>query len=502
MSIKFNNVLLDQRTIRVPGTYTEVDNSRALTGAVPNPHRVLILGQKTAGGSADDLDLKQITTENIGDGYFGSGSILGRMCKKFKQANPFTEVWAVGLSDAGGAVAASGSLKFSVSISDNGYSVINDGTVRMLLNGKQYPITIRSGWSTTDINSAAVALVNNDITAPVTASTNAGSAIVLTARNTGEVGNTIGLRFNFFEGQTFPAGFESPTIGAFADGANNPDISTAWPVIENEHFHHIINPYDDDDNFDELDAELEKRFGPLEDKQGHGYIAKKDTYSNLATYGAGKNSPFITVFGYNKGPNSIDEWVASFGGACAFYLNDDPARPLHTLPVPGILAPKVDDQFSLTERNLLLFDGISTWNQNIQGNVAIERVITTYQTNEFGVADASYLNIQTMFTVAEIRFQYKFRMFTRFLAPRFKLADDTFPVQPGQNIATPKTIKQEIVSLFYELRDRGLVDNVEEFEKALIVERDAVDRDRVNVLLPPDLINQLRILATVLQFIL
>ena len=86
--------------------------------------------------------------------------------------------------------------------------------------------------------------------------------------------------------------------------------------------------------------------------------------------------------------------------------------------------------------------------------------------------------------------------------PRFKLADDTYPVQPGQMIATPKTVKQEIIALFTELRDAGLIENLEDFIDNLIVQRNSTDKDRVDVLLPPDLINQFRILATKIQFIL
>jgi len=93
-------------------------------------------------------------------------------------------------------------------------------------------------------------------------------------------------------------------------------------------------------------------------------------------------------------------------------------------------------------------------------------------------------------------------MWTRFLSQRFKLADDTFPVQPGMMVATPKTIRQETVALFSELEQAGLIENLADFTDNLVVERNAANRDRVDVLLPPDLINQFRILATQLQFIL
>ena len=46
----------------------------------------------------------------------------------------------------------------------------------------------------------------------------------------------------------------------------------------------------------------------------------------------------------------------------------------------------------------------------------------------------------------------------------------------------------------------GLVENMQAFKNTLIVERDGMDPNRVNVLYGPDLINQLRIFAVLAQF--
>ena len=46
----------------------------------------------------------------------------------------------------------------------------------------------------------------------------------------------------------------------------------------------------------------------------------------------------------------------------------------------------------------------------------------------------------------------------------------------------------------------GLVENLAAFKANLIVERDDNDPNRVNVLYPPDLVNQLRVFAVLNQF--
>ncbi|MFD2046815.1 hypothetical protein [Pantoea stewartii] len=51
----------------------------------------------------------------------------------------------------------------------------------------------------------------------------------------------------------------------------------------------------------------------------------------------------------------------------------------------------------MTERNNLLYSGISTTTVSDDGTVTLENVITTYQTNSYGDADDSYLEIETMF---------------------------------------------------------------------------------------------------------
>ena len=500
MPIAFNNI---PSTTRTPGVFTEIDNSRALQGLTVNPHKVLIIGQKTSAGSVDVETLQKITSTTVAHGYFGIDSILGRMCKTFKDANPNTDLYAIALSVTGG-VKATGDIKFSIALSHAAGAVsTNNELVNLMVGGIAAPFVLTSGWSVADVNSAAIDAVNAKDDMPVLASTNATSALIFTAVQSGTLGNGIDIRLNYYDGQSNPTCFgDSATITDMAGGSVDPDITDAWAVVENTQFHYMVNPYGDATNLAAFHDELEERFGPMIDKQGLGVMAKEDSLSNLLSFGDGENSAFITTIGDYDSPTPKELWASNLSAVLAFHLNQDPARPLHTLALKGVLPPPLVSQFTQTERNLLLFDGISTWVQNANGDVAIERMITMYQTNTAGGEDVSYLNVNTLATLSEIRYQYNLRMMTRFIIPRFKLADDTYPIQPGQVIAQPKTIKSEIIALFAELRDAGYIENLDDFADNLIVERNSSDRDRVDVLLPPDLINQFRIMASVIQFIL
>ena len=501
MAISFNNIPDD---IRTPGNYAEVDNSRALKGLAQNPHKALIIGQKTSDGASPVNVIKQITSDGLADGFFGTGSILARMCNTFKANNPNTELHAIALSiSAAAGVRASGLIKF-----ESGLSATAAGTYYLMINGQKCYVAITSAWSVTDVCAAIVATINSMDVLPCDATVSASDVgsdhVMLSAKLSGTLGNQIDVRANYYTGQSNPAGWSENGIThtALSGGSTDPDLGDAWAVIENEQYHYIIQPYTDASNLGEIEQELEDRFKPLEDLQGHGFTSYRGTQAQCTTLGNGRNSPHNTIHGLYGSPTCPEEIAAALGAVAAWNLNNDPARPLHTLKLKKVLAPDVVDRFSRAERDILLYDGIATNIYDSSGNVLIERCITTYQTNALGVTDPSYLDIQTLATLGEIRYQYKTRMVNRFIIPRMKLADDTFPVQPGTNVVTPRTIKQEIIALFTELQEKALIENLSDFVDNLIVERDSSDVNRVNVLLPPDLINQFRVLATSIQFIL
>jgi phage tail sheath gpL-like len=60
---------------------------------------------------------------------------------------------------------------------------------------------------------------------------------------------------------------------------------------------------------------------------------------------------------------------------------------------------------------------------------------------------------------------------------------------------TPKTIRGELIAEYESMERVGLVENLSTFAQYLIVERDEINPNRVNVLFPPDYVNQLRIVA-------
>ena len=193
-------------------------------------------------------------------------------------------------------------------------------------------------------------------------------------------------------------------------------------------------------------------------------------------------------------------WAAVIAATALASLETDPARPLQTLVLTGVIPPALEDRWTMEERNLLLHDGIATFMVQAGDVVAIERQVTMYQTNRWGMPDPSYLDVNTPATLGYIRYATRARILQKY--PRHKLASDGTRYGAGQAIVTPSVIRGELLALYRELEEAGIVENFDQYKADLIVERNANDRNRVDVLAPPDLVNQFRIFAMKTMYVL
>jgi phage tail sheath gpL-like len=110
------------------------------------------------------------------------------------------------------------------------------------------------------------------------------------------------------------------------------------------------------------------------------------------------------------------------------------------------------------------------------------------------------LDINTMATLAYIKDQVRARVTNSF--PRHKLAKDSANVGAGQAIVRPKDMRSELIALFREMEKNGIVENIDQFKTDLVVEINESDPTRLDALLPPDLVNQFRIFAGQIQYLL
>jgi phage tail sheath gpL-like len=179
-------------------------------------------------------------------------------------------------------------------------------------------------------------------------------------------------------------------------------------------------------------------------------------------------------------------------------LLNDPARPLQTLSLNQIKLAPLHTRFDSVDLQTLASNGLATQKPGSDNQPMISRETTTYQLNLYGTPDTAYELVTTLATLARLIRNQKQAITSKF--PRMKLANDGTRFGPGQAIVTPSIIKAELISEYSTDQFNGLVENTGAFVQNLLVERDDTDPNRVNVLYPPDLINQLRVFAVLAQF--
>lgn len=487
MSVSFNEIPLD---IRTPGQYIEFDASRAVQGLPSIPHKALIIAPRLATGTVAAATPFPISSAQAGEDAFGRYSIGSFMAKAFKKANPYTELWGIGVADNGSGVQATGQVVFTGPATET-------ATLAFYIAGIRVPFTVASGDSATTIGAALVAAMAN-YELPVTASNSSGT-VTFTARNKGTTGNKIDLRVNYQEGESLPAGVGA-VITAMASGATDGSISGAITALGDVQYHTIVSAWDLDADLDLIEAELLTRWGPMEQREGHLFAACTGTQGQMSTLGNARNSFLSSLIGAGKSPTPTYVWAAAVAGVDAYQTSVDPFRTRQTLLIPGVLPPAPAERLTRTERNTLLTDGVATYTVDAGGNCLIERLVTTYQTNASSVADTTFLDIMTVRGLAALRYTQRARIALRF--PRHKLASDGANFGPGQAIVTPKLIRAELLALFKEWELAGWVEGFEQYKTDLIVERSSSDPNRVDVRNSPDLINNFMVFASQIQFLL
>lgn len=481
--------------LRVPLFYAEVDNSRA-NSATPNLRALLIGGKIAAGVAPADVPVI-VSGADDARTKFGVGSILALMAAAYRRNDAFGELWALPVSDAGGGAAAAGVLSFTGPATAAGVLSLYIGRQRIAVN-------IASGMTAAQAATATVAAIAATPDLPVTAAVDGVDAfkVNITARNKGATGNDIVLQLNYrglAGGEATPAGLAC-AITAMAGGATNPTLTTALSNLGELDFEFIAMPYADATSLAALKAFLGDAAGRWSwstQMYGHLLIAYRQDFAGLTTWGLTQNDPHASALGVYGVPDTTWEVAAALAAQTAVSVRADPAQPIREVVLQGVLAPKVEDRFSLGERNTLLFDGVSTFKVSAAGEVVLEKLITTYQKNSFNAPDDSFLDAETMFTLAAVLRRLKGVVTSKY--GRAKLVENGTYIPAGSTAVSPNMVRADIVAE-YRAMEGALVQDADAFADALVVEKDPANPRRLNVLWPGVLIGRLDIFAVLAQF--
>lgn len=493
MAISFGQIV----DTRVPGTRIEIDNSQALSGLSLTNDKILVIAQKTSTGTATADTMVLVGSKEQAQELAGVGSQGDLMFKNMFLNDPYTEKWAIFQDDNGAGVASTESVVLSGPATAN-------GIMSFYYDAITVSVAVSKGDTADEIADLVVSEYAKYTTNfPFAVTKGATDTLVFTAKNKGTLGNDIRIYINGdFGTSAFPAGITSDVVGKhfeLASGATDPNIATAIAVIPDEIYNYIACGYNDTTNVDLLRDELERRFDGMVQLEGHGVVGKSGTVSTVGTYGNGYNSENFTIkdAGYLS-PSPFWMWASAQCGVISRYGGIDPARPFQTLPLLGVVSSAQENRRSETDQNTLLHDGIATHMVDRTGAVLVQRAITTYQTNPVGAPDISYLDVNTPLTISRLR--QTGRNFINLNWPRTKIVDDGNVIPAGSATVTPSIVKgkfYELANLWY---DAGWIENVDVFMEEIIIERDQSDPTSLNIVINPDLVNQLRRVNVKLQF--
>jgi phage tail sheath gpL-like len=480
---------------REPGNFIEIDNSRAITGLNLFQTRLLIITPRLSSGTVPEKTLTLVNSSEEGKKFIGQGSVGANMIKAIKDNGYNVQCYFISLDDDSDGTAATGTITVSGTATEN-------GTIFLYVGGKLVQAAVKKGDTAATIASAINAAINANADLPVTSGVST-STVTVTFRHKGTLGNQLDLRLNYYGregGQQTPAGITVtlPVTGFLTGGATDPVVQDAIDVLPDEIYDYIVTPFTDATNLGALETELADRWTGMRMLEGHAFCAKVGTVSALTTFGTGRNSPHVTVMGFYDSPTPTWEWASAVASQVAFRASQDPARPYNDLSLVNVLAPPPLSRFTLQERNGLLFDGVSTFTVDRAGMVWLSRIITMYQTSNVDTPDPSYLDFTTMATLAYLR--QDLRVFENLTYRGFSIVDDGTRIPEGKKITSPKLVRADIIgrSLLWEAA--GLIEDVDQFANDLIVERNTSDRNRLDILLPPNLVNPLYVIANQIQF--
>jgi len=476
-------------TTYVPGPYVDFATPQPAAAVEVLPQSVLLIGQMLSTGTATAGLVRRVTSADEVAVLCGRGSMLHEMSRHAYGTVPSgLDVYILPLGDASGATASETDIAFSGASTEA-------GELALYIAGARYSVPVADGDVPSDVAAAAVAAVNADPNALVSASAAAG-VVTLTARNKGVAAGRLPVIINRYVGEDVPAGI-TVAIGARTEGTVDPDLTSALAGLGPKHYPTMVSPYTGGANLAAMRAAVDERWGPTVQLDSAVFAALRLADAQaMSAAAAAQNYPYLIML------DARNSWSADYAiavpAAMLWAVEPDVGRPIQDLPLPTLLSVAEPDALSWNERNTLISAGISSTKVDAGGVVRVERLTTTYRLNGYGTRDDSYFDAETVALLQNERYSLRARFAAKY--PRHKLGQDG---SIGANVMTPTLAKSELISLYLAWMDLGWVEGgtaLEQFKRDVVANISLSDPSRLDVLLKPDEISPFRVLAATIQF--
>lgn len=452
-----------------PKTTVNIVNASAVVGNTEQ--RILIVGQKAAGGSAaDGVLVEGIANGGAEDALFQRDSMLATLVRACKVRNQQVQIDAIPLDDDGAGVAATSTITVVGTATEAGTLTIITGSEK----NHKFDVAVADTETETTVAAAIVAAVNADLDVPVTAANVAG-VVTFTAVNKGTYGNSIPI-----EVRGSVAGITGTAVVGMASGATDPTLTSVFDVIADKRYQAIVWPYPSATT--ELTILLDARFnadGNVLD--GVGFTADVDTFTNLKALGAALNSESVVIFGDQKevetnyaGPSIVEipmVAVAQFAGfrglrldSAGFSIADlvitangpldsfgGPAlasKPYFNTPFDQLVPMQTGRGFDDSEIEDLKDNGVFVIGNNKANNTVISgEVVSTYKTDVAGNPDVTFTFLNFIDTASQAREYFFNNLRSRFAQSRLTEGD----IIKGRDMANELVVRSFLKRLYQDL---------------------------------------------------
>lgn len=464
-------------------------------GQPDQPRRMVVIGHKSAAGSAAANAVIPIASRDAAAQAFGFGSMLYDMVRVALLNAPAVPLVAIAIDDTGAAPVWT--LTFA-------NIPANIGTAYLDLNGYRLQVAVTAADTVTTVAAALAAAINaayDPLTAetlPVTA-TSAAGVVTLTGRHKGVAMNDLDIFVPAIVGNPLSVAGVLTTAQTTA-GSGTPSIATALANLGDDPADMVVSPFSDATSLAAADAwanDASGRWAWNRLSFGHYFTSYTGNFAAQITLGQSLNNRHISVIRRQAAVISPGWlWAAAHAAAEVTWLFDDVngnvARNQSARPVYGVRGLR--DRSGLdtyNAENQLNSNGISTWRQDMVGQVQIGKSVTTQRTGVGNQPDSTFRDIQSVFQV-QIAVQYLRSVFF-FEHGNKAIADDNPGNLPA--VSTPRDILATFLHGLTELERRGVIENVDRSGRQLTVARDQGNPARVNVVAKIDRTNPLDILA-------
>lgn len=458
-------------SIRKPGKYFEFNTRLAVRTLPGNPQSLLIVAQQTG---IEPNEPRRIFDADTAGALYGYGSQVHCMVLSAMQANPYLDLTVLPLSDPKEGLAASATL------TPEG-NAQRTGVVRLTIAGKQVAIALIKDTTPAECVVELAQAVNTVEDLPVVATVTETGVLTLTAKNKGTYGNTIDVTT-----QSTVSGMRF-VLTSMSGGQGEPIVDTVLEHVFAGDYTIYCLGSTQSTLLAQLKDHLEALAHPLEQRGAIGVYAYTGELDEAVTLATTLNSGRITG-ALLTGTQSLPCEVAA-AYAAVIASEEDPARPLNTLTLKGILPPAIQHRLSRNQQEVALKNGVTPLEVAPGETISIVRAISTYTKNNEGSPDIALLDITTMRTLDYVRKAVRERITLRF--PREKLSTRTLP-----------KVRSEILDVLRKMEELEILEDVANNAEGVLVERDTQDPNRLNARIPADVVNGLHIFAGCIDLLL